>query len=223
MTRTRKIFIALAGTLVLAVAALAVVIAFFDWNQLKPTVNERVSAAIGRPFAINGDLDVQWRRPAQERCWRRWVPWPHISIQDHTIANAEWAHAPHLATLQRAEFSLSPLPLLARHVVIRQIQLTGPAVNLQRLKDGRANWEFTLPESGEPSPWVMDIDQIGFDQGQVKYQDEVLRADLTAQIDPLGKPIPFAALAGQSAGGGDPDGRAADGRAADGRARGEAA
>src|SRR5690606_42120189 len=115
------------------------------------------------------------------------------------------------------------LPLLARHVVIRQIQLTGPAANLQRLKDGRANWEFTLPESGEPSPWVMDIDQIGFDQGQVKYQDEVLRADLTAQIDPLGKPIPFAALAGQSAGGGDPDGRAANGRAADGRARGEAA
>src|SRR5690606_10060309 len=110
------------------------------------------------------------------------------------------------------------LPLLARHVVIRQIQLTGPAANLQRLKDGRANWEFTLPESGEPSPWVMDIDQIGFDQGQVKYQDEVLRADLTAQIDPLGKPIPFAALAGRPA----EDGDAPD-RAADRQARGEAA
>ncbi|WP_026641021.1 AsmA family protein [Bordetella petrii] len=217
MTRTKKLFIALAGTLALATVALVVVIALFDWNQLKPTVNERVSAAIGRPFAINGDLDVQWRRPAQEQGWRSWVPWPHISMEDVTIANAEWAEAPHLATLQRAEFSLSPLPLLARHVVIRQIQLTGPAANLQRLKDGRANWEFTLPESGEPSPWVMDIDQIGFDQGQVKYQDEVLRADLTAQIDPLGKPIPFAALAGQPSGDGDADGRTA-GRQAQGEA-----
>lgn len=217
MTRTKKLFIALAGTLALATVALVVVIALFDWNQLKPTVNERVSAAIGRPFAINGDLDVQWRRPAQEQGWRSWVPWPHISMEDVTIANAEWAEAPHLATLQRAEFSLSPLPLLARHVVIRQIQLTGPAANLQRLKDGRANWEFTLPESGEPSPWVMDIDQIGFDQGQVKYQDEVLRADLTAQIDPLGKPIPFAALAGQPSGDGDADGRAT-GRQAQGEA-----
>src|SRR5690606_10328662 len=100
---------------------------------------------------------------------------------------------------RRAEFSLSPLPLLARRVMIRQIQLTGPAASLQRLKDGRANWVFTLPESGEPSPWVMDIDKIGFDQGKVRFRDETLRADVEAQIDPLGKPIPFAAIAGKPA------------------------
>src|SRR5690606_5486715 len=110
-----------------------------------------------------------------------------------------WAQAPHMATLRRAEFSLSPLPLLARRVMIRQIQLTGPAASLQRLKDGRANWVFTLPESGEPSPWVMDIDKIGFDQGKVRFRDETLRADVEAQIDPLGKPIPFAAIAGKPA------------------------
>jgi len=200
MTRTKKVLIGLGGAVIVLVAALVVVIALFDWNQLKPTINERVSAALGRPFAINGDLAVQWRRPADQPGWRGWVPWPHIAVDDVTIGNPPWAEDPTMATLKRAEFSLSLLPLLNQHVVIRQIQLTGPAASLQRLKDGRANWEFTLPDSGEPSPWVMDIDQIGFDQGQVNYRDETLRAEVEAQIDPLGKPVPFAAIAGQPAG-----------------------
>ncbi|MBO9355161.1 AsmA family protein [Bordetella petrii] len=200
MTRTKKVLIGLGGTLVLLVAALVLVIALFDWNQLKPTINERVSAAMGRPFAINGDLTVQWRRSEAEPGWRGWVPWPHIGMDDVTIGNPDWAEAPHMATLERAEFSLSPLPLLGHRVVIRQIQLTGPAASLQRLKDGRANWVFTLPETGEPSPWVMDIDEIGFDQGRVRFRDEILQADLEGEIDPLGKPIPFAAIAGQPSG-----------------------
>jgi len=198
MTRTKKILIGLGGAIVLLVAALALVVALFDWNQLKPTINERVSAALGRPFAINGDLTVQWRRPEGEPGWRGWVPWPHIGMNDVSIGNPDWAEAPDMATLRRAEFSLSPLPLLDHHVVIRQIQLTRPAASLQRLKDGRANWVFTLPDSGEPSPWVLDIDEIGFDQGQVQFRDETLRADIDAQIDPLGKPVPFADIAGQA-------------------------
>src|SRR3546814_292652 len=111
MTRTKKILIGLGGALVLLVAALALVVALFDWNQLKPTINERVSAALGRPFAINGDLTVQWRRPEGEPGWRGWVPWPHIGMDDVSIGNPDWAEAPNMATLERAEFSLSPLPL----------------------------------------------------------------------------------------------------------------
>ena len=221
MTRTKKVLIGLGGAVVVLLAALVVVVALFDWNQLKPTINERVSAAIGRPFAINGDLTVQWRRPADPSGWRGWVPWPYITMNDVTIGNAPWAKDPNMATLKRAEFTLSPLPLLNKHVVIRQIQLTGPAASLQRLEDGRANWVFTLPDSGEPSPWVMDIDKIGFDQGQVLYRDEMLRADIEAQIDPLGKPIPFAAIAGKQAGQEKPEaeqGKAAEGKAAEGKA-----
>ena len=198
MTRTKKVLIGLGGAIVVLLATLVLVIALFDWNQLKPTINERVSAALGRPFAVNGDLTVQWRRTVGEPGWRGWVPWPHISMDDVSIGNPDWAEEPAMATLQRAEFSLSPLPLLSHHVVIRQIQLTRPAASLLRLKDGRANWVFTLPDTGEPSPWVMDIDEIGFDQGQVQFRDETLRADIEAQIDPLGKPVPFAAIAGQA-------------------------
>lgn len=196
MTRSRKIAIGIVGGAALLVAVAVVGIATFDWNRARPMINERVSAAIGRPFAINGDLRVQWQRQPDEGGWRAWVPWPRFIANDISVGNAPWAKAPQFATLKRGEFSLAPLPLLRQRVVIRRIQLTEPAADLERLADGRANWEFTLPETGEPSPWVLDINEIGFDKGRVGLVDEVLKADLTVQVDPLGKPVPFADVAG---------------------------
>ncbi len=196
MTRTRKIAIGIVGGLALLVLVAGVVIATFDWNRAKPMINERASAAIGRPFAINGDLSVKWEREPAEGGWRAWVPWPHVIANDISVGNAPWAKAPNFATLKRGEFSLAPLPLLRQRVVIRKIQLTEPAADLERLADGRANWVFTLPETGEPSPWMLDINEIGFDKGRVGYVDEVLKADLTVLVDPLGKPVPFADVAG---------------------------
>ncbi len=196
MTRTRKIAIGIVGGLALLVAILIVVIATFDWNRVKPLINERASAAIGRPFAINGDLSIKWEREPDEGGWRAWVPWPHVIANDISVGNTPWAKAPQFATLKRGEFSLAPLPLLRQRVVIRRIQLTEPAADLERLADGRANWEFTLPETGEPSPWVLDINEIGFDKGRVGLVDEILKADLTVLVDPLGKPVPFADVAG---------------------------
>jgi len=198
MTRTRKIAIGIVGGIALLVAVLVVVVATFDWNRAKPMINERASAALGRPFAINGDLSVRWERETGEGGWRSWVPWPRVVAHDITIANAPWAKAPHFATLKRGEFSLAPLPLLAQRVVIRRIQLTEPAADLERLEDGRANWVFTLPESGEPSPWVLDINEIGFDKGRVGFVDQMFKANLTVLVDPLGKPVPFADVAGKS-------------------------
>jgi len=196
MTRSRKIAIGIVGGAALLVAVLVAVIATFDWNRSKPMINERVSAAIGRPFAINGDLAVVWERQPDEGGWRAWVPWPRIIANDISVGNAPWAKAPQFATLKRGEFSLAPLPLLRQRVLIRRIQLTEPAADLERLADGRANWEFTLLETGEPSPWVLDINEIGFDKGRVGLVDEVLKADLSVQVDPLGKPVPFADVAG---------------------------
>ena len=196
MTRTRKIAIGIVGGLALVVLVLGVVIATFDWNRAKPMINERASAAIGRPFAINGDLSVKWERQLDEGGWRAWVPWPRIIANDISVGNAPWAKAPEFATLKRGEFSLAPLPLLSQRVVIRRIQLTEPAADLERLADGRANWVFTMPDTGEPSPWVLDINEIGFDKGRVGLVDEILKADLTVLVDPLGKPVPFADVAG---------------------------
>ena len=204
MTRKKGVLLALTILLILPVVlvvAAGVISANLDMNRFKPRIDAEVSAALGRPFAINGNLSVSWARGAPgDSGWRSLVPWPHVSAEDLTLGNADWARTPVMASLKRVQFELSPLPLLARRVVIRGLQLTGPSADLQRLADGRANWNLALPASGggtgaSPS-WSVDIDRIGFDQGTVAFTDETLKADVSLEINPLGKPVPFADVTG---------------------------
>ena len=199
MTRSRKIFAWTGAVLLLVLAVLVIVIATFDWNRIKPTLNEKVSAALHRPFAINGNLAVLWAREPEQGGWRAWVPWPHFVAEDLSLGNPDWSKTPQMATLKRVEFRLAPLPLLWQNVVIPRIDLTGPDAKLERLADGRANWTFDLPKSdpnAQPSKWVLDIGAIKFDQGLVSFNDQTLKTQVDVVIDPLGKPIPFSDIVG---------------------------
>ena len=90
MTRTRKTLAWIGAIFVLLVAVLVVILATFDWNRIKPTINTQVSEILHRPFAINGDLAVRWQREEDEGGWRAWVPWPHVIAHDLTLGNPEW-------------------------------------------------------------------------------------------------------------------------------------
>ncbi|MBD1602152.1 AsmA family protein [Pseudomonas typographi] len=201
MTRSRKILAWTLAILVLLIAAAVVFIATFDWNRIKPTLNQKVSEALHRPFAINGNLAVHWAREPDEGGWRAWVPWPRVVAEDITLGNPAWAQSPQMAALKRVEFRLAPLPLLAQHVSITRIDLNEPSADLFRLKDGRNNWTFDLDAkdpNAPPSKWVLDIGAIKFDKGHVTFNDQTLNTDADVLIDPLGKPIPFNALAGNT-------------------------
>ncbi|MHA6197595.1 AsmA family protein [Pseudomonas wadenswilerensis] len=201
MTRPAKIITWTLASLVLVVALLVIFIATFDWNRARPFLNDKVSQALHRPFAINGNLAVHWRREPEEGGWRAWVPWPHFTAEDLTLGNPDWMKEPQMVGLQQVDFRLSPLPLLAQRIVIPRIDLKLPTASLKRLADGRANWTFDFgpkDEQAEPSKWVMDIGAIGFDKGQVTFDDATLKTNVQVQVDPLGKPIPFSDIVGKS-------------------------
>jgi len=202
MTRPPKIFAWTFASLVVLLAILVLIIAFFDWNRIKPTLNAKVSEELHRPFAINGDLSVVWQRELDEGGWRAWVPWPHVVAQDLSLGNPDWSKQPQMATLKRVELRISPLALLAQRLTIPRIDLTEPNADLQRLADGRANWTFKFDPkdpNAEPSSWVVDIGSIGFDKGHVTLDDQSLKTQLDLIIDPLGKPIPFSDIVGEKA------------------------
>ncbi|TWC15816.1 MULTISPECIES: AsmA family protein [unclassified Pseudomonas] len=202
MTRTSKILAWSLACLAVLLAVLVLVIAFFDWNRIKPTLNAKVSEELHRPFAINGNLAVVWQREPEEGGWRAWLPWPHVVAEDLSLGNPEWSKKTQMATLRRVELRISPLALLARRVTIPRIDLTEPDANLQRLADGRANWTFKFDPKdpdAEPSSWVVDIGAIGFDKGHVTLDDQTLRTRLDLLIDPLGKSIPFKDIVGEKA------------------------
>ncbi|MEB3902698.1 AsmA family protein [Pseudomonas putida] len=201
MTRPVRILAWIFTSLLTLLAILVVVIATFDWNRVKPLLNEKVSEALHRPFAINGNLAVQWRREPEEGGWRAWVPWPHFIAEDLTLGNPDWLEEPRMVGLERVAFRLAPLPLVFQQIVIPRIDLTKPTASLTRLADGRANWTFDFgpkDENAEPSKWVLDIGAIGFDQGNVRFDDQTLKTRMSVQIDPLGKPIPFSEIVGKA-------------------------
>ncbi|XVJ95605.1 AsmA family protein (plasmid) [Burkholderia vietnamiensis] len=173
------------------VAAAGIFIFTFDWNRAKPWVNEHVSAALGRPFAINGDLKLGWRRPIGETGWRAWVPWPSLSATQLEIGNPDWAQGQKFVTLDAAHFDLAILPLFAHQIVIPSIDVVNPAVDLERLADGRNTWTFQFKQSGQPSKWQVRLKSFAFAKGTIVYRDAITKADLTIAVDTLGKPIPL--------------------------------
>lgn len=181
----------IAGIVAAVIAAAGVFFFTFDWNRAKPWVNEQVSAALGRPFAINGDISVGWHRPDGETGWRAWVPWPAFSASRISIGNPGWAKSPTFVTLDAAHFDLAILPLLAHEIVIPSIDVVNPVVDLERLADGRNTWTFAIRQSAQPSPWKVRLDSFGFAKGSVAYRDAITQADLTIAIDTLGQPIPL--------------------------------
>ncbi len=210
MTRGQRICLWTFAGLVALLAAALVFIATFDWNRMRPMINEKISAELGRAFTINGDLQVLWRTEPNEDGWRKFVPWPHFSATDITLSNPKWAadktRATQFASLERVEFRLAPLPLLSKTVKIPQIVLTRPGVDLLRLADGRANWIFEPPRTKEspdtePPSWKLDIGEIGFDKGRIALDDQSLKTRLELLVDPLGKAVPFSQLAGNTVAG----------------------
>ncbi|MFL9884766.1 AsmA family protein [Paraburkholderia agricolaris] len=189
--RIGKIIAWLLAIIVILIVALAIFILTFDWNRARPYIDDKVTQAIGRPFAINGDLKVGWRHPVGETGWRGWVPWPRFSAANITVGNPDWAKQPHFATLDEIDFEVMVLPLLAHDIVIPAINLVNPSVDLERLLDGRNNWTFKLASSSGPSEWRLDLHDIAFAKGNVALSDQQKKVEVQVAIDTLGQPIPI--------------------------------
>ena len=198
MKRSRKVLNWIAGIFLALIVVLVIVIATFDWNRLKPFINDKVSQAIGRPFAIQGDLSVDWRREPAEGGWHSWVPWPEFTARDIRVGNPAWAAKPQFAQLEALRFRLSPLPLIAHNIDVPSLQLVHPTLDLQRDKQGRATWDFTLPQSdGQPSTWNLQLGSIGFDRGDLSLDDAASKIKLQIAVTPLQQAIPYDQLVAQ--------------------------
>ncbi|MDN2712620.1 AsmA family protein [Janthinobacterium sp. SUN118] len=190
LSRRQKIALASAAVLVALPVAAAVTLLNMDWNRAKPWLNARASEALGRPFAIAGDLSLTWRQPARnvaERTWRDSLPWPHLQAQDvrlgnpSTLADADGGEP--LASVGQLAFSLNPLALLDKKIVIPELRFDTPQVRLLRSKDGKNNWTF-YPQD-QPSPWKLDLQSVVFSKGTVLLTDGVTHTAMRADVDTL--------------------------------------
>ncbi len=147
----------------LAVAAVVVISVFVGWNAVKEPLAEAVSAASGRAFAINGDLDVDLGRVTR------------VEMNDVTLANADWAKPENMVELGKLDVGIDLVRLLSGDIVITSLALDKPRVHLAKNKDGDANWQFgaAQPQPETPTerrdfPIVRDV---SIDDGVFAYDD----------------------------------------------------
>jgi uncharacterized protein involved in outer membrane biogenesis len=197
MKRSRKVLSWMTGILLVLVVVLVIVITHLDWNRFKPYLAEKVSQAIGRPFAINGDLSVTWQREPAGGGLAALVPWPELTARDVQIANPSWASQPQFARLDTVRFRLSPLALLAHRIRIPSLQLGQPNVDLERNTQGLATWDFSMPPNGAPSTWTLELGAIGFDRGQIALNDALGKIKLKINVEPLQQAIPYDQIVAQ--------------------------
>src|SRR5690348_24610 len=169
MALARRILIWIVVIIAALIVAAILIVALFDWNRARPWLGQRLSASVGRTVAINGDLTVAWSRNPDAKGLSHWVPWPRFTARDISIANPPWARQPRFATVQQVRFSLSPLALIGHTIEIPSVKLLAPGVDIERDKNGRANWQFKFAQGG--GNWKLDVGEVGFDAGTIRIDD----------------------------------------------------
>ncbi|MES2116602.1 MAG: AsmA family protein, partial [Pseudomonadota bacterium] len=79
LSRPARIALIIAAVAIALPALAVAVLLNVDWNGARPWLDARVSEALGRPFAIRGELRLTWQRQghtAADTTWRDYLPLP---------------------------------------------------------------------------------------------------------------------------------------------------
>ncbi|MFI5023832.1 MAG: AsmA family protein [Alphaproteobacteria bacterium] len=178
----KHLLIGLGILVALLVVAALVAPSFIDWNRYKGEVARRVEEATGRPLAIEGNVALAI------------LPTPRLSVSGVRLASLPGSASPELLRLKALEAHVAFASLLAGRIQIESLALIEPQLNLERLADGRGNWQFAPvgPASGArargedagsagnpaaagavpaPLPSWLQLDHVTIEGGAVSYRD----------------------------------------------------
>ncbi|WP_374358955.1 AsmA family protein [Pseudoduganella danionis] len=187
LRRRTVLLLAVPLTLATLLALAVLVLNTADWNRARPWLNEKISLALQRPFAIRGDLTLSWAWPAagaRPPGWRAYLPMPRLLARDLHLANpASMAEQGELASVASALIEIELLPLLQQRIAVPLLRLEQPQLHLLRRADGHNNWSFAAPR--EPSAWRLELGTLQLGNGQLQLLDAVQQLDLTASMQTL--------------------------------------
>lgn len=116
--------------LILIIVILLITPLFISLESYKRLASDKVKEITGRELQINGDITISL------------LPTPTITIKDITLTSLPNAHYPSLLEVKEATASLSILSLLKGKIDISKIEINKPVINLERMRNGVASWEF---------------------------------------------------------------------------------
>lgn len=156
--------------IVLVVLALLVIAFSVPWklNFLRGTIGERVQAATGRAFVIEGDLWWWWKG--------------RVTAEGLSFANPDWAGRPQMVTVKKVDADVELWPLLReRRVVLPRVQVVQPDVWIESTEDGRINTRFDRQQKDGGSG--VQLGAVELDQGVLHFVRKHAQTDIVARFE----------------------------------------
>jgi AsmA protein len=157
------------GLAVLVLLTAMVLFVVFGLGTLKGPITRTVTNATGRELLIEGQFKPVWT----------WLH-PRFRAEKVSYANPDWATEDYLFQADAVEISIKVLPLLIGRVVLPEVHLERPIVNLEIDEEGRKNWLLGDPKKEGGSR--VAIQHLTFDQAQLKYADAGRGIDLDTAL-----------------------------------------
>jgi uncharacterized protein involved in outer membrane biogenesis len=148
-----------AGGIFLVLLVALVLFVAFGLHTLRGPISRAVTGATGRELRIDGNLKPVWS----------WVH-PRFRAERVSFANPDWATEHLMFQADAVEVSVELAPLLIGRVVLPEVHLERPVVNLEVDEDGRKNWLLDNQEQKEGSSRVA-IHALTLDHGELHYLD----------------------------------------------------
>lgn len=158
------------GIILALIIALALFVAF-GLSTLKGPIERAVSKASGRELRIEGTFKPVWT----------WVH-PRFRAEKVSYANPDWAGEDYMFQADAVEVSIELLPLLAGRVILPEVHLQRPVIDLEINEDGRKNWLLTQDQHREGGSRI-SIKALTFDDAQLTYTDDIRDIDLVAHLE----------------------------------------
>ncbi|MBW1862693.1 MAG: AsmA family protein [Deltaproteobacteria bacterium] len=175
MGRTLKWIIGIfVGVIVAVIVVVYIILASYDFNDLKPQISNAALEATGRELRIGGDIDLDIGLT------------PALVLTDIGFQNAPWGSRPELATIKRFEIKIALVPLLSGEIEIKRFILTEPDILIETDKSGKSNLLFEKPKKVTPEKKeekktekgvthlpALSFNQLLIENGKLAYRDGV--------------------------------------------------
>jgi uncharacterized protein involved in outer membrane biogenesis len=169
------------GIAVLVLLTALVLFVVFGLGTLKGPITSAVTSATGRELLIEGDFKPVWT----------WLH-PRFRAEKVSYANPEWASEDWMFQADAVEVTVRLLPLLIGRVVLPQVHLERPIINLEIDDEGRKNWVMERDQKKEGGSRIA-IQQLTFDHARLKYADALRDNDLDTTLTTEGDGVSFQA------------------------------
>lgn len=150
-------------------------------------IERKVSALVGRDFAVDGDIDVDWD----------WTT-PGLSVKGIRIANVPEGKEPSMVKIKELDFHIRIWRLLRLELNFPEVAVSAPEIVLEKFSKTRTNWDFPLLSGANMAKQALPddrtevpiIDLLKISDGKLVYRDDPKKLSINLRLESIKGQMP---------------------------------